>query len=127
MKRIFLDTNFLLIPAQLKVDIFAEIARVADFDYQLCVLEQSIDELKKMIATQKGKTKDFARIALQMIKQKSLYITPFSKSGGVDDILVELSDEKTVVATQDKELKKRIKEKGSNIITLKNKKYLEII
>ena len=46
MKKIILDTNFLLIPAQFKVDIFDEIDRIMIEKYQLFVLDKTIDELK---------------------------------------------------------------------------------
>ncbi|MBW2991754.1 hypothetical protein KY345_00870 [Candidatus Woesearchaeota archaeon] len=31
MRKIILDTNFLLIPGQFKIDIFSEIRRICDF------------------------------------------------------------------------------------------------
>jgi uncharacterized protein len=131
MIKIYLDTNFLLIPIQFKVDIFTEIERICDFPKEIFVLSQSIDELKKIVEKQKGKDREAAKIAIQIIerrvKQKSLNITAFSKETGVDDILVELADKDTIIATQDKELKRRIKEKGGKIIILKSKKYLQLM
>ena len=47
MKKIMLDTNFLLIPFQFKVDIFSEIERICNFNYKLCIFEQSLEELNK--------------------------------------------------------------------------------
>ena len=130
MIKIYLDTNFLMIPAQFKVDVFEEIKRICHFQYELCILEKSIKELEKIKSEQKGKHKDAAKIAIgiinQKIKQKSLNITAFSKDIAVDDILVELSNAETIVATQDKELKQRILEKGGRLIVLRNKTHLEI-
>jgi len=48
MRKIILDTNFLLIPAQFKVDIFSEIDRICSFTYSLFVLDKSVEELKKI-------------------------------------------------------------------------------
>jgi uncharacterized protein len=131
MEEIYLDTNFLLIPIQFKVDIFEEIERICHFPKKICVLKESIDELNKIVLTQKGLDKAAARIALQIIdkkvKQKSLNITAFSKELKVDDILVELAKSGAIIATQDKELKKRIKEKDGKIIILKSKGYLQLI
>ena len=45
MKKIILDTNFLLIPAQFNVDIFSEIERICDFQYQLCIVDKTLSEL----------------------------------------------------------------------------------
>lgn len=128
MKTIYLDTNFLLIPAQFKVDIYSELERIIDFPHKVTILDKSLDEIRKIIREQKGKNKDAAKLALQLIehkiKQKSLNITTFSKDLNVDDILVELANKEVIVATQDKELKKRVEEKGGRIITLRDKKYL---
>lgn len=131
MKKIYLDTNFLLIPIQFKVDIFDEIERICDFPKEVLILSNTVDELKKIIDTQKGKDREAAKVALQIIdkkaKQKSLNITAFSKESEVDDILVELAKDGAIVATQDKELKKRIESVGGKIIILKSKSYLQMI
>ena len=127
MKEIILDTNFLLIPYEFKVDIFAEIDRICDSKYELCIFCQTIDELKKIIKEQKGKNSIAARLALSLIKQKSLKILNNSESGYVDDSILKYCNRNTIVATQDKELKNKLKEKEIKIIFLRNKKYLEII
>ena len=74
MKRIILDTNFLLIPAQFKVDIFSEIQRIADFKYQLYILDKTITELKKIQKEQRGKHKRAAKLGLDLIKKKKVKI-----------------------------------------------------
>ncbi|ENO12016.1 hypothetical protein MBGDC06_00279, partial [Thermoplasmatales archaeon SCGC AB-539-C06] len=72
MKKIILDTNFLLIPAQFKVDIFDEIDRIILEKYQLFVLDKTIDELKKIIADKKQKMRNrrAAKLGLQLLKSK---------------------------------------------------------
>ena len=54
MEKILLDTNFLLIPSQFKVDIFSEIKRICNFSYKLYVLDKSVGELNYIIENQKG-------------------------------------------------------------------------
>jgi len=130
MKEIILDTNFLFIPFQFKVDIFSELAKVMNEPYEVYILEQTINELNNIVKTQKGKNREYALMALKLIekkriKQKSLYMFPLSKT--VDDILVEISDKNIIIATQDKELKKRLKSRGIQTIILRSKKYLELI
>ena len=131
MKEIYIDTNFLLIPAQFGVDIFDEISRICDFKYSLFVLQESIDELNKIVSEQKGRDKAAAKLALRLIaqkaKEKSLNITTFSKGTGVDDILVSVAGIKTLIATQDADLKKRVKLKRGKLIILRSRTHLEII
>ena len=119
MRRIILDTNFLLAVSQFKVDIFSEIERICDFPYTLYMLDKSIDELNKIIRTPKKKDKAAAKLALALIKGRIKILK--SKGSFVDDILASIADDNTIIATQDKELKKRIK---TRIITVKQKKYL---
>ena len=127
MMKILLDTNFLLIPAQFKVDIFSEIERIADFPYELCILEQTIDELNKIIKEQKGKNREAAKLALQLVKQKGLNTIRNSQKGNVDDIILDIVDSSYVVATQDKELKRLLKKKKIKTIILRAKKYLKVV
>ncbi|MBI2128980.1 nucleotide-binding protein [Candidatus Woesearchaeota archaeon] len=125
MKAIIIDTNFLTIPAEFKVDIFSEINRICSFNYSLFVLDKSVEELKKMIEAQKGKEKAKARLALQLIENKEIGIIKTNSGKTVDDLLVDLSEDgNNIIATQDRELRKRLK--GKNTIFLRNKKYLEM-
>jgi rRNA-processing protein FCF1 len=120
MKKIILDTNFLLIPSQSKVDIFAEIDKICMFKYELCIVDKTIDELNNIIEKQKGKHKAAAKLALQLIKSKHLKTLATHQDTDVDTILASFSEKGYIVATQDKELKKRVKAR----IILKQRKYL---
>ena len=127
MKKIILDTNFLLLPAQFGLDIFTELENLADFRYKLYVLEKSITELKKIAKEQKGKVKRDVKLALSMIEQKIRQdeIIMIDTSGDerlVDDIIVSL--EGYIVATQDIGLQRRLKAKKAKIISMRQKKYL---
>ena len=125
MKRLILDTNFLLIPARFKVDIFSEIGKIASFQYKLFIIDKTIDELNKIVESKSVKVRDreYAKIGLQLIKAKNVGKI---KSDGkyVDDIIVEISDKDTIVATSDKELRKRLRKKRIKMIVLKKKQYL---
>ena len=74
MYKVLLDTNFLLIPANFRVDIFSEIDRICDFKYQIVVLDKTIDELNKIIEKQKGKHKQAAGLGLKLLKTKHIKI-----------------------------------------------------
>ena len=122
-KKIILDTNFLMAVGQFKVDIFSEIYRICHFEYELCILDKTIDELKKIIQSkQKGKDKAAAKLALAIISSKKLKILKTKEDKPVDDLILDVND--AIVATTDKELINRLKEKKSKIIRLRQKKYL---
>ncbi len=122
MKRIILDTNFLLIPAQFNVDIFSEIDGVMKEPYKLFVLDESIKELKKIVEEQKGKNRDAANLGLQLVEGRAQIIT--TTGGHADDIIVKNADKNTIVATQDQELKRRLKEKEVCCLVLRQQKHI---
>lgn len=123
MKKIILDTNFLLIPIQFRLDIFAEIDRICLFKYNLFIVDKTIDELKGIIAKQKGKNREAAKIALQLIKKKNLGIIKTEK-GKVDDLILDSLQKNSILATQDVLLRKRAVKKGCKAIILRSKRYL---
>ena len=126
MKRIIIDTNFLLIPLQFKVDIFSEIDRICHFNYELSIFDKSIDELKKIIEKQSGKDKKAAQFALKLVKLKRVNIIK-SEQNDVDSLILENLDKDTIAATQDINLKKELLAKGASVIILRQKKYLQLI
>ncbi|MEM4337076.1 MAG: nucleotide-binding protein [Candidatus Woesearchaeota archaeon] len=126
LKRIILDTNFLLIPYQFKVDIFSEIERICNFKYEIYVLDKTVKELEKIVNEQKGKNKEAARLGLTILKRKDLKIIPSVSQKSADEILIEMADNDTIIATQDSAVRKAVKEKLANVIFLRNKKYLVI-
>ena len=127
MKKILLDTNFLLIPYQFKVDIFSEIERICNFKYKLYVLDKTVDELKNIIEKQNGKHREAAKIGLQLLKIKKIKIIKTNSSEKTDDIILDYSKKGYLVATQDKDLKRKIINQGLSVIILKQKKILAMI
>ena len=127
MKKIILDTNFLLIPYQFKVDIFSEIERIADFKYELCVIDKTIDELKKIIEKQKGKDRKAAILGLIMLEQKGAKLIKTKEKKDVDTLILNTAKKGYIVATQDAELKRKLKKAGISHIVLKGKSHLELI
>ena len=119
--RVVVDTNFMLIPFQFGVDIKAELDRILDFNYELCTLDGVLRELES-ISKEKSKNGRDARVSLEMAKD--LNIIPVN--GDVDDALLMLASKDTIICTNDKILKDKIKRKGAPLIYLRQKKYLVI-
>ncbi len=126
-KQVILDTNFLLIPGQFKVDIFTQIQEIMNEPFELCIVDKSIKELNKVAATGKEKDRFASKLALVLIRQKNLKtLHSFGSKKSVDDIIVKKADSNTFIATQDKALRERVREKGAKIIGMRQKKYLVI-
>ncbi|MGE0793373.1 MAG: PIN domain-containing protein [Candidatus Woesearchaeota archaeon] len=128
-KKVILDTNILLLPGQIGIDIFTEIDKVMSESYEFYVLDGTLDELKNIMegkTNAKQKADKFnAKLGFLLIKQKGLKtLKDFSKS--VDDDIVELSNSDVYVATQDKELQKRVEKRGAKLLLLRQQKYFVV-
>jgi len=126
--KVILDTNMLMLPGQMKIDVFSEVDRIMDVPFQICVIDKTFDELNKLVMVGKQRDREAAKLGFVLAKtfekQKSLKTIASSSNGSVDDIIVSKAKKGVFVATIDKELKRRVKETGATIITLKQKKYL---
>ncbi|MEK6849420.1 MAG: PIN domain-containing protein [Nanoarchaeota archaeon] len=124
MRKIFLDTNFVLDTVLWKIDLFGELRRVCDFAYEIILLSNVRDEIKK-IQGLGGKRKEVATVALLILDKNN--VKSMKAKGHVDDSLVQLTELGDIVATQDKDLKRRLKEKQIGSIIIREKGYLELI
>ena len=86
----------------------------------------TLEELEKIIREQKGKYQQRAKLAKEIIKKKKIKKIK-TEEGGVDDILVKLAKEGMIIVTQDKELKKRIKNANGQVMTIRQKKRIVLV
>ena len=126
MRRIIIDTNFLMVPWQFRVDIFSEIRRICDFNYELFIFEQTISELKNIMEKSSGKGKKAAQFALKLIKLTNIQIIESEKKD-VDSLILKNADVSDIIATQDTHLKTELIKKKISVIILRQKKYLMLI
>ena len=127
MKKILLDTNFLLVPCQFKVDIFSEIDRIIIAKYEIIVLDKTVEELENIVKNQKGKDKEAAKFALKLIENKKPIMIKTNNDKKTDDIILDYAiKEDYLVATQDKDLKRKLINHGIEVIVLRKKKFLAI-
>ena len=122
MKKIILDTNFLTIPYQFGIDIFEEIERVVEGDYELTTLDSIVEELKKLTKS-KGKEALAARVALTLIKEKNIKVIKTGEKN-VDIKIYRMTDKNTIVATNDRNLRRRLKNKNVKVLYLRSKKHI---
>ncbi|MBI4143575.1 hypothetical protein HY487_01680 [Candidatus Woesearchaeota archaeon] len=124
MKKVIIDTNFLMIPYKFRVDIFSEINRICNFNYKLFIMENTVEELKSIVKNQAGRDKKAAQFALKLIGLKNIE-TIASKENDVDSAILSMAGKDTVVATLDGFLKNQLFEKEASVIVLRQKKYLQ--
>ncbi len=120
--RVVLDSNFLLLPFQFDIDISSELDRLLDGAYEVCVTKGVIAELEGL-SRAKGIQGGRAEEALKMARKLKLIE---SGGEGVDEDLLQLAGNGAVICTNDKALRERIRNKGSPVIYLRQKKYLAL-
>jgi len=121
MKRILLDTNFLIDLAKFKIDA-EELSVILTEPYRLFMFSSAVTELKK-IAEGRGSSSKFAKIALEMIRLEGIGIVKV-KEKDTDKAVLNLANEDTIIATNDRELRKKLKNLGIKTIYLRSKKHL---
>jgi len=130
---IIIDTNFLLIPFTLNVDIFSQFR---EMNIKLNIIDRQIDELNKLKEKGSGSEKLASKLVIEAISRfkinivdpSSLNIHSSSSEESfkkVDTVILETAKSlKFGVATQDKELKKRLREEKIPVYYLRQKKYI---
>jgi len=117
MIKILLDTNFLVLPFELKVDIFSEFERIIDEPFKVYTLSTCLGEVKKVKP----------RLAVPVEKLLLLKNVEILKGTEKDVDKDILKRENYFTATNDKLLKKGLKEQGKRVIFLRQRKFLQII
>jgi len=125
MKTVILDTNFLVECAANKIDIHSELRKALDENFEVAILDKTMDELDTVIH-KGGKTRDSAKLAKTILMTKHVS-TIMTEGGHADKLLLNRAGEDTIIATQDKELKQKLKKKKQPVIVIRQKKKLALM
>ncbi len=118
---VVLDTNFLLVPFQFRIDILKELDFLVDVSHHYVVSSRTVRELEA-IGKAVGKNGMAARLALKMLEANRGKIKIIESPMEVDDWIVEYSKaERAIVCTNDSFLRKRLKEAGVKVAAMKSK------
>ncbi len=126
MKRIILDTNFLLVPAQFGVDIFSEIERACRFPHELAMMEGTPKELEHLLRKGSAAEKRAAKLALGIISAYKPRSIPM-EGMDVDSAILGMEKSNIIVATQDKGLKRELAKQGVPLLILRKEKHLQLV
>lgn len=121
---ILLDTNFILTCVLQKID-FVELSEEMFNEKLNWILpKQVINELKKIEKDlkQKRKFREGAKLSLEILETMNLKIVDLNKNPNIDIAIKDyISDKPIVLATNDKGLKKRVK---NRILSIRGTKSL---
>jgi rRNA-processing protein FCF1 len=117
-----------LVPILFGVDIFEEIPKLIDRKIRLVLLKPVYEEMKRLSRESKLKVRKNLISALELCKGKCDIIDLDKQEGeDVDDVLIRTAEQlRCLVATNDSNLKQRLREKGIPIIYLRQRAYLSV-
>jgi rRNA-processing protein FCF1 len=119
---VVLDTNFLMLPFQFRINIIKELDYLIESNHRYVVSSRTMDELKKLGKTV-GKNGMAARLALKMIAASRMDVV--KNDMPVDDWVVRYSKENNAIAcTNDRLLRKRLMRLDVKVVTLKSRSKL---
>lgn len=119
--KVLLDTNFLLTIVRYKIHGLEEIKQKIPAEFY--TLSRVLFELEGLGKSDKKVKKEVA-ITQQMLKNNSVKVID-STMENVDAELVKLSKE-YVIATNDKELRRKVREAGGRTIYVRSLTYVEV-
>jgi rRNA-processing protein FCF1 len=125
--KVILDANFLFIPIQFNLDIFDELQRILNRRFVSIVLSSTLKELEGLTQSKLLKTQKQAENALKLVDKCKFVSIKKNCNETFDDVIVRISSEwKCIVATNDRNLKQKLREKGVPVIYMRQKKRLEL-
>jgi rRNA-processing protein FCF1 len=123
--KILLDANALMIPFQFRIDIFGELREMYG-KFEPLVLPEVLTELRGL-SEGHGKTASAARNAL-VLSERCIPCPPGREKMTTDRRIEEYAGtEGCMVLTNDRALRDSLLSRGVGVITLRNRKRLELI
>ncbi len=116
MRKILLDTNFLVAPFQMNVSIFREMDEKFPGN-ELYTLDDVLEEAKSIESGRYG------GLVHKLVDSQDIEVLETKGEGIVDDLIYDLSDE-FLVATNDRELKNKILDEGRPVIYIRGSSHL---
>ncbi|MEM2937449.1 MAG: hypothetical protein QXJ63_02755 [Candidatus Bathyarchaeia archaeon] len=125
--RVILDSNALFVPLRFRIDIFEELKTLLNRNFEPVLLSPVKRELEKILEKGSPKARKEAFYALKMAEKCTLVEIGMEVKGSPDDVIVEMAREwKCPVFTNDRELKKRLRDISVPVIYVRQKSRLEI-
>jgi rRNA-processing protein FCF1 len=125
--RIIVDSNALFIQLEFKIDIFSELSRLLNRNYELILLSPVKRELETLTQKSSPKTRKNATFALTLAEKFTYVKVQEKPNEQTDDAIFRTAKQwKTPVFTNDKQLRQKLKDISVPVIYLRQKTRLEI-
>jgi len=126
--KVILDSNALFVPLQFKIDIFEELRTLLDRNFEPILLLPVKRELERLADTSSPKMRKNASFALKLAEKCKLVNTNEEKGmASPDDAIIKAAKNwGCPVFTNDRLLKKRLRDINVPVIYVRQKSHLEI-
>ncbi|MFQ5998857.1 MAG: PIN domain-containing protein [Candidatus Bathyarchaeia archaeon] len=126
-KKILIDTSFLFIPVEFRIDIFVELERLFGSRVDLKIISPVLDELTLLMSSKSSKLRKKAHLTMEFARKCNLIRVQRIEGENVDDCLVrEAVKTKYPVATCDKELRKQLRALNIPVVYLRQKLRVQL-
>ena len=125
--KIILDSNFLFVPAQFRLDVFEAMTTLVNQKYEPIVLSTTKNEVGKLAKRDAPKLRKQAQMALKLAEKCRLVDVERKRGETNDDVIVRVAAQwECPVATNDSELKRRLRDISIPVVYLRQKSRLEL-
>lgn len=125
--KIILDSNALFVPLQFKIDIFEELKTLLNRSFEPVLLQPIKAEIEKIAVEGTPKMRKAAAYALKLAEKCTLVKFSDELKSSPDDVIVKVAGEwKCPVFTNDRRLRRRLRDINVPVIYVRQKSRLEI-
>ena len=125
--KVILDSNFLFIPAKFQIDVFEELAKLLNQRFEPVLLSSIYQELKTMAEKGAPSRRRQASLALKLAEKCKLVNVEKHLEETNDDVILRIATLwKSPVATNDRELRRKLRARAIPVIYLRSKNRLEL-
>lgn len=125
--KVILDANFFFVPSQFNLDIFEELPKLLNRRFKPILLSSTRKELQGLAESRSPKKQNQAHLALRLAEKCSFVPIEKASDETYDDVIVRVAVVwKSPVATNDRELRKRLRSVGVPVIFLRQKHRLAL-
>ena len=124
--KVILDSNFLFVPLQFKVDIFEELTNLINRQFDPILLSSTHEELLRIAEQSSPKMRRLASLALKLAEKCHIIQVEALSGETYDDVIVRVAKKwGCPVATNDRELRKKLRRENVTTIFLRQRAHLE--
>ncbi len=117
------DSNMLVAICTLKVDVFSEVRKMLG-RAEFIIPEQVVDEIDRLTAQGK-KMASACKIALEAAQKANAHTVKVN-ARNADEALLRLAETGAVIATNDRNLRRRVKSVGGKTLFVRQGRFLEM-